>query len=167
MRSFRVALRCLGVPVLWGGGGVKGSCWGHVSEIWGSHSVVWGCWEPWGSSLWFGGSPAHGLGVLGPLGSVPVVWGTPEFTSPWCGGPYPTIWGLWVPWVLSPWLWGPHPTVWGFCPHGLGAPCVPSPWFWGSPSHSFGVLGPWGSVPTVWGTPESPPHDLGVPIPHF
>lgn len=137
MRSFRVALRCLGVPVLWGGGGVKGSCWGHVSEIWGSHSVVWGCWEPRGPILIVWGVPSPRFGGSGALGFCPCGLGDPRVH---------------------------FPMVWGSLSHNLGAlgPLGSVPVALGSPSHRLGVLSPWFGGPLC---PLS--MVLGLPIPQF
>lgn len=108
-----------------------------------------------GSRLGDLGVPFCGLGVLGTPGSHPYR----------LGGPQPTVWGFWGPWVLSLWFGGPPSSL----PHGVG---VPIPQFGGSGSpgfcpRGFGVPIPpfGGSVPMVWGPPVSPLHGFGAPHP--
>lgn len=92
-----------------------------------------------GSRLGDLGVPFCGLGVLGTLGFVLMVWGVP---SPRFGGS----------------------GALGFCPCGLGDPRVHFPMVWGSLSHNLGALGPLGSVPVALGSPS---HRLGVLSPWF
>lgn len=149
---------------MWGWGILRLGGWGGVEILsggvalfGGSRSVGWGGGqrELLGSRLGDLGVPFCGLGVLGTPGSHPYR----------LGGPQPTVWGFWGPWVLSLWFGGPPSSL----PHGVG---VPIPQFGGSGSpgfcpRGFGVPIPpfGGSVPMVWGPPVSPLHGFGAPHP--